>query len=341
MRRNLIPLLAAVALIVSGALSQEQKPLPEESFFAKSLHATAGGIPYMYSKEQGGLERLTGISAEQAGCVKSECHVKSCDACHRKDSGGKASYTVEPSVAQAACEKCHAAAEKDDPDVHARRHMKCADCHSTREIHGDGIAHNTYMEPGVLETRCEKCHATIARTASHTVHGGRLDCAVCHALESTTCLNCHLESRLKGTKGGRIKLKNMFLLINHDGRVTLANMLSYVYQKKTMITFAPNFAHSIKKEGRKCQECHGSRIVRDIKDGSFRMVRWEGGAMKNEEGVIPVLEGFDWKLVYLDRVDSTWVPLTDPPKPLLNYSGYSGPITREQFEKLLAPQTGR
>jgi len=334
---SLLPVVAVV-LTVCGARGQDQKMLHEESFFTKSLHYTNKGIQYVYSKEQGGLERLTGLSAEQAGCVKSECHVTSCDECHRKDTLGKASYSLEPALAQEACGRCHDSIAKDDPDVHYRKGMKCMDCHSSREIHGDGIAHNSYMEGGVLETRCEKCHGSIARTVSHTVHKGKLDCTVCHALESKTCLNCHIESRLKGAKGGRVQLKNMFLLVNHGGRVKLANMLSYVYQKKTMITFAPTFAHSIKKEGRKCGECHDSPIVRDIRNDKFRAVRWENGAMKNVEGVIPVLEGMDWKLVYLDRIDTTWVPLEDPPAPLVNYSGSSRPITKEQFEKLSLPQ---
>lgn len=336
-QRSLLPL-AALVLIACGASGQDQKPLQEENFFTASLHYTNKGIQYLYSKEQGGLERLTGLSAEQAGCVKSQCHVTSCDACHRKDSLGRASYSLEPALAQQACDKCHGPISKDDPDVHYRKGMKCMDCHSPREIHGDGIAHNSYTEAGVLETRCEKCHGSIAKTASHTVHKGKLDCSVCHTLEGVTCLNCHIESRLKGTKGGQIQLKNMFLLVNHNGRVKLANMLSYVYQKKTMITFAPTFSHSIKKEGRKCGECHDSRIVKDIKNESFRAVRWENGAMKNVEGVIPVLEGMDWKLVYLDRTDTTWIPLENPPAPLLNYSGSCQPITHEQFAKLSIPR---
>jgi len=32
------------------------------------------------------------------------------------------------------------------------------------------------------------------------------------------------------------------------------------------------------------------------------------------------------------------IPIEDPSPPLINYSGYSSPITRAQFEKLLKPQ---
>jgi hypothetical protein len=341
MKRSLSHILLAISILFLGIhgtlISQEQKPLPEENFYTKSLHYTNKGIEYTYSKEQGGLERLTGLSAEQAGCTQSKCHVRSCDACHVKESEGAVAYSKDAARSPKICHQCHGEMEKDNPDVHFAKGMKCMDCHSAREIHGDGVAHNTYMEPGVMDTRCEKCHSSITHSVSHTVHKGKLDCSVCHSLSYETCLNCHVETRLKGGKETRISLKHMIFLINHDGKVKLANMLSYVYQNKTMITFAPTFSHSIKKEGRKCNECHNSKIVQDMKKRDFRLVRWENGKLTNVEGIIPVLAGMNWNLVYFDRKDSTWVPLDHPAEPLLNYSGYSSPITQEQFDKLIQP----
>ena len=339
MRRFILILTAFLifflALLNFVAISQEQKPLPQENFYQKSLHYTNKGIEYLYSKEQGGIERITGITASELGCLKSKCHVQSCDACHLKEVDGKPTYSAEAARAPEICHACHGELEKDNPDVHFTKGMKCMDCHTQREMHGDGVAHNTYMEPGFFEVRCEKCHSSISPSLSHTVHQGKLDCTPCHTLEYWTCMNCHLGVRLKENKEVQIPLKNMFFLINHDGKITLANMLSYVYQNKTMITFAPTFSHSIKKEGRKCQECHDSKIIRDIRKNKFRLVRWEKNTMKNVEGVIPVLDGMEWNLVYLDRKDTTWVPLKNPQKPLLNYSGYCSPLTKEQFEKLV------
>jgi hypothetical protein len=334
--------ISLLILMLSGllrpAMSQERKPLPTENFYTKSLHYTNKGIEFIYSKEQGGLERLTGMSANELGCVKSRCHATSCDVCHVKEANGKAAYSLDATVALKACHECHGELEKDNPDVHFKRGMKCMDCHSLKEIHGDGVAYDTYLQPNYYDSKCERCHSTIGQSRSHTIHKGKVDCMVCHTDETETCLNCHIETRLKTKRDAQVPLKNMLLLINHHGKVTLGNMLSYVYQNKTMITFAPAYYHSIKKEGRQCRECHDSRIVRDIKNRTFKLVRWENGEMKNVEGVIPVLDGWKWDLVYLDRKDTTWIPLKNPAEPLLNYSGSCAPLTQEQFAKLLKAQ---
>ena len=321
--------------LLCSAMAQEEKPLPTENFYTKSLHYTNKGIEFLYSKEQGGLERLTGLSANVLGCSKSKCHATSCDACHAKEMNGKVTYSLDKTVALHACHQCHGEMDKDTVDVHFSKGMKCLDCHSLREIHGDGVSYNTYMQPGFYDTRCEKCHPKIGRSRSHILHEGKVDCVVCHTAETVICLNCHIDEDLKTTQ---IVLTKMLFLINHEGKVTAGNMLSYVYQNRTMITFAPVYYHSIKKQGRQCKECHDSKIVRDIKDRAFKPVRWEKGAMKNVEGVIPVVDGMMWNLVYLARKDTAWIPLTDPAEPLLNYSGYCTPLTHEQFGKLSKAQ---
>jgi hypothetical protein len=328
---------AALLLMLIGAnlpgSAQEQKFLPEENFYTKSLHYTNKGIEFLYSKEQGGIERITGKTAAEMGCVKSNCHVKSCDVCHSKETDGKLSYSIDQARSEVSCQRCHPVG-KDDPDVHFRKGMKCMDCHSLREIHGDGIAYNTYMQPGAMDARCGTCHVGIKGSMSHTVHKGKVDCTACHVRDLPTCYNCHLETRMKENKETSIPLKDMLFLVNHDGTVTAANFLSYVYENKTMITFAPSFPHSIKKEGRKCGECHGTQIVRDIADSKFRLVQWKNGKIENMKGVIPVVDGMKWDLVYLDKENGKWVPLKDPEGPLLNYSGYCSPLTQQQFDQL-------
>jgi hypothetical protein len=331
--------LAVVVLIVMPAVvaAQEAKPPVEESFFAKSLHYTNRGIEFIYSKEQGGVERLTGVPFKDTGCGDEKCHVRTCDVCHRKDVEGKASYTLDPEVAQKACDRCHPV-EKDVPDIHRAKGMKCMRCHSTREVHGDGVAHDSYMQPGVLDTRCEKCHAEIRKSVSHAVHKATLDCAACHTDQFENCLNCHLDTRLAGKKGGQIPLAGMLFLVNRSGKVTTANFLTYVYKGKTMITFAPAFSHSIAKQGRTCADCHGSQIVRDIVGGTFVPVRWENGRASNVKGVIPVVEGMKWNVPFLDYRDGKWTPLPNPGPPLLNYSGSCSPLTKEQLAKLAKPR---
>jgi hypothetical protein len=316
--------------------AEEQKSPAEGSFFAKSLHYTNRGIEFVYSKEHGGLERLTGLSASAVGCLKAKCHVETCDTCHKKEVNGEAAYSLDPAVAHAACEKCHGVPE--GPDVHRQKGMKCMSCHSTREVHGDGVTYDTYMQPGVLDTRCEKCHSNIKKSASHAIHKGKLDCSVCHVREIQTCLNCHVETRIREGKDVQIELSGMFFLVNHGGKVTLANFLTCVYKNRAMITFAPVFSHSISKEGRKCRECHGTTIVRDVASNTLVPVRWDKGEVTNVQGVIPVLEGMKWNVPYLNYENGKWLPIANPAEPLLNYSGFCTPLTREQLAKLEKPR---
>jgi hypothetical protein len=92
------------------------------------------------------------------------------------------------------------------------------------------------------------------------------------------------------------------------------------------------------KQGRKCGDCHGNPILRQIKSGTYKPVEWQGGELKTAGGIVPVLDGYNWNFVFLNYSKGQWVPVEQPAAPLLNYSGYSSPITKEQFEKLAAPQ---
>ncbi len=331
---------AFFAAIAAATSAQEAKPHIDESFYAKSLHYTNRGIEFIYSKEQGGVERLTGVPFKDTGCGEERCHARTCDVCHRKDAAGKAAFTVDPEVAQKACEKCH---DNDPaiPDVHRAKGMRCMACHSTREVHGDGTAYDTYMRPGVLDTRCEKCHAQIKKSMSHALHKAKLDCAACHTERIQTCLNCHLDTRLAGKKGGQIPLEGMLFLVNRGGKVTTANVLTYVYKGKTMVTVAPTFSHSIAKKGRACGDCHGSQIVRDIAADTFVPVRWENGKASNVKGVIPVVEGMRWNVPFLDYKDGTWTPLANPGPPIVQFSGSCSALTKEQLTKLLKPRAAK
>lgn len=334
-------LFALLVILFSGAFCSQNTAFSQNgdtnvSFYTKSLHYTNRGIEYVYSKEHGGLERLTGKSGSELGCFLAKCHATNCDQCHIKTVNGKPSFSKDAACDPIVCAPCHGEIPKDDPDVHYKKGMVCMDCHTAREIHGDGTEYKSYNESGVFDITCDKCHSTRSKSVSHTVHNDKLDCTVCHTNEIVTCLNCHIDSRLGKVKTKTPQLKNLYFLVNHNGKVKLANMLSYVYQNKTMITFAPTFSHSIKKEGKKCAECHNSQIVKDIAGNKFNIVKLENGEYKGTEGVIPVLEGFNWNLIFCNwnSTDSSWVPIKNPPEPLLNYSGYCTPLTKQQFLKL-------
>ena len=220
MGRPFVALVLGLLFFVVPAAGEEQAPPQEDVFYERSLHFTNRGIEFIYSKEHGGLERLTGLSAEKMGCLQAKCHVRSCDTCHGTLSEGKPSYSIEQARSEEACKRCHPVPE-DTPDVHFKNGMKCMDCHTAREIHGDGTAYDTYLKPGFFDARCDKCHGDIPRTVSHTVHGGKLDCGVCHARELTTCFNCHIETRLAAGKDAGIPVEGMFFLVNHDNKVRL------------------------------------------------------------------------------------------------------------------------
>lgn len=332
-------LLAAGICIPAFGQEPEQKPLPTENFYNKSLHYTNKGIAFMYSKEAGGLETITGRPGSEIGCDKPECHARSCDVCHAVEADGKMSYTIDPARCAEACGRCHDDG-KESPDVHFKSGMKCMDCHTVREIHGDGTEYNSYNTPGFFDAKCENCHKELTQTESHTVHKGKLDCPTCHVMESTTCYNCHIDSRLAKIKGASIQLKNLLFLVNHDGRVKLGNFLSHVYQNKTMITLAPSFGHSIKKDGLKCPACHNTQIVKDIAKDKFKLVTWDKKKKEigSPEGIVPVLDGMTWRIVPLTYDGTTWTPIVDPEQPIIHYAGYCTPLTGAQFAKLKVPQ---
>ncbi len=318
------------------------------NFFEKSLHYTNRGLDYWYSKDNGGLERITGIPFAELGC--NGCHVRTCDTCPMKEEGGTASYSTERAKSEAVCERCHglesltlARKNPKDPvaDVHFARGMKCMDCHTAREIHGTGKLFDSMQAPGVLEVGCGKCHADLAKCPSSAVHKGKVDCSACHTRDVQSCYNCHFDTKVAEKKSVSLPLKNMLFLINRQGKVTLANLHTFVYRNKTMIVFAPAFSHSIMKKGRQCGDCHNTAVVRDMKAGKFRPVTWESGALNNAGGIIPVLDGYNWKFVFLNYQQGKWTLIDSPAAPVLNYSGYAKPITTEQLNRLAAPQRPR
>jgi hypothetical protein len=338
-----------LALILSGGAlflpAQDRTQASTTNFYEKSLHFTSRGLEHWYSKDNGGLERITGLPFSKLSC--DGCHVRTCDACHVKEVGAKPFYSLETAKGDTPCAKCHDSESRDfarknpgdkTADVHFARGMKCMDCHSAREVHGDGTVYDSMQAPGAMDTRCEKCHTELSKCPSNAVHKGKLDCSACHVRDVPSCYNCHFDTKVNERKSVSIPLKNMLFLINRGDKVTLANLHTFVYQSRTMIVFAPAFSHWIMKEGRKCGDCHATPLLQDMKAGTFKPVAWERGALKSATGIIPVLDGFKWSFVFLNYVKGQWVPIDKPAEPLLNYSGYSKPITEGQLDRLARPQ---
>jgi hypothetical protein len=129
--------------------------------------------------------------------------------------------------------------EKNQQDVHFAKNMKCYDCHTARDIHGDGIEYNSMKQNGAIEAKCENCHKTLPQTTSHKVHGNKLDCKACHERQVATCYNCHMETDIKEGKRVSIPVSGWLFLMNHEGKVTSANMQSFVVKEnKTFYHFS-------------------------------------------------------------------------------------------------------
>jgi hypothetical protein len=322
-----------LASLLAAGRAAAQTPSTSDSFYARSLHCTTRGFAHWYAKEQGGPELITGQPYAALGC--GDCHVGSCDTCHRKDVDGGATYSLQPAKAETACAKCHdvPSGEKAKADVHANRGMTCMSCHTAREVHGTGVAFDTYAQPGAVGATCENCHDASA-CGGFSVHEGKVDCSACHARAATQCHNCHLETKIRDKKSVSVPLENVFFLVNRTGRVTAGTFLSYAYGDKTMITFGHSFSHSVVRQGRTCGECHGTKNVRDVAANTFRLMEWENGRIKNAQGVIPVVAGVRWNAVFLDRRDNQWVPLDRPAEPLIQYSDFCTPLSREQLASL-------
>lgn len=337
-----------LGLLVMGFVSGEWRahaaaPVPEEEcFFLKSLHHTAKGMEFWYSKEKGGLESLTGIPYSKLKCQN--CHVAGCDRCHRTEKGKHLSYTLKASQNQTMCLKCHAREQAmmridlrlKQEDVHLAKGMNCSDCHSKREMHGDGTQYTSLKEPGAMDTNCEKCHNAIKPSDAHTAHEGKLDCKACHVRHVVSCTNCHFDHMVKTGERKAIPVDSWVFLMNYKGKVSSASMQTFlVSPNKTFLMFAPHMSHSIMKDGRKCDDCHASKTVQQIeKEKKVKLTWLEQGKVVNLKGVIPVVQGVKYECAYLDLEDGKWEPVKNSAEPMVQFAAFGEPLTKQQLEAL-------
>jgi len=344
MKKVWIVQLALLSLIVVGLgeQSSSQEIKKENCFFLSSLHYTAKGMEYWYDKANGGLELLSGVPYSKLTCQN--CHVPGCDRCHKVEKDKKAAYSTQAAKNQAMCLECHAreqavigidrAAKQED--VHFAKGMKCMDCHSSREMHGDGTAYISLKQRDAMDTKCEKCHPSVKSTESHTVHGDKVDCKACHVRHVVGCTNCHFDTFIKEGKRTAIPVSGWVFLMNYGGKVSSANMQTFVVKgDKTFFMFAPHMSHSIMKEGRKCDGCHGTNIMKDVQSGKVKLTWLEKGKVMNLKGVIPVVKGVDYQCVYQDRKEGKWIPIKNPAIPIYHYAAFGEPLSEEQLKKLV------
>lgn len=326
-----------------------QADVDNSTLFHSSLHYTAKGMGYWYDKSNGGLEILTGIPYSELGCKN--CHVANCDRCHLTKIDDIPVYSTKAARSQEMCLECHAREasiikidrQANQLDVHLAKDMTCMDCHSGREVHGDGNVYNSMKDENAMTTRCENCHSNLSKNTSHTVHGSKVDCKACHERQMVSCTNCHFSTLLKENKRLAIPVSGWVFLMNYYGKVTTANMQTFVVDSnKTFLMFAPQHSHSIMAKGRQCNECHATRIMQQAKKGKIKLTWLQEGKLENLKGVIPVSENVSWGIIYQDRKNGQWVPIEKPLPARLHYAGYGKPLTSEQLKMLLQPrQTGK
>ena len=314
-------------------------------FKSSSLHYSVKGMAYWYDKAQGGLETVSGVPYDDLSCKN--CHISSCDVCHKEEKNGKVIYSNEAAKNQNICLKCHARESSmmnidkklNTPDVHFSAGMECVDCHTPREMHGDGIEYYSMKQPGAMDVSCEQCHEKISKSRSHIIHGKNVDCKACHVQHVVSCTNCHFETMVKEGKRVAVPVSEWMFLVNSNGKVTSANFQTFVMPgKKTFLMFAPQFSHSVSKEGKKCEDCHANSNVKNASNGEINLTWIENNKVEQTKGVIPVVDGVEYNMIYQDYKEGKWTPIENPVKPKIQYVGFGTPLTKEQLKKLMKTQ---
>jgi hypothetical protein len=342
----------AVLLFYIGCGEELIEELMPRDTYPTSLHATAQGMRTFYTTADG-FEHVSHVPYDTIGCK--DCHAEggpardTCDACHAENKPAE----------ESTCLPCHSRQKKEIDttedkgvefsDIHRDAGMTCMDCHSLRELHGDGTPYESMWEAGAMDTNCQKCHEGMP-AETHSIHNDKLDCSACHVKEVVTCYNCHFQSLVD--KGEKIPYKALhdwsFLLNNDEGKVRTGNFQSVYYDDKTFIVFAPFHSHStytpttitISKPTvdivQCCDDCHNNKAIQelDAKD-AITVTSWSGGALQQMTGVIPVVDG-KLEFQYLDYLagPDTWIPTISTKAPDGQQYGYSYPLTTKQVGKL-------
>ena len=310
--------------------------------FKTSLHHTGRGLAFWYGKEQKGLELLTGQPYEKLACR--QCHIGSCQGCHQPVKKGKGQAGKLGPVDEETCLKCHdrlaalrhRMRETKKEDVHIALGMTCQDCHTSREMHGDGQVYQSQKQPGAMDARCDRCHEDISNSTSHRKHGGKVSCQACHAHTVLNRTSTQFELLAREGKRMAVSETDWIFLMGREGKLTAAGLETWVLPDgKTLMVFAPDGSHGIGKTGRKCAECHGSDGMVQAQKGKMDLSWVEKGEIKKRRGVIPVVEGAVYNLVHEQYQSGKWTPLEPSSPSTVQYAGYGGPVSEKHFRKML------
>ncbi len=316
----------------------------QESFFHKSLHYTTEGMRFWY-EEEGGFKNVTGIPYSELDCQT--CHTATCDVCHAEKQGEKFSFSTAKAQQSETCLTCHSreaatfrfGKNMGMLDVHIANDMVCTDCHKAEDVHGDGTFHRSMRDTNAVKTACTDCHEPDTELRAHTVHKGKLNCNACHVKYTTTCMNCHFDNFLaSGSRKGNFQAlpANVFL-VNYNGKVTTANMQTLVYKDEKFIVYAPYYTHSVQANARTCDECHGTDLVKKIKNGEkVAAMEYQDGKFVPHNVAVPVVpDQLTWP--FLTKEGENWVVLNNDKKVHVQMACYGTALTEQQIKKLAMP----
>ncbi len=348
MRGKLFFVLSILSLLLVYILPVQAEQ--QQDCYLSNLHHTGEGMRYWYEGKDGFMA-ITGIPYNELGCKN--CHSKSCNDCHLKKTENGLSYSLETAQNRETCLKCHARGKatikldegRDTLGVHIEAGMTCIDCHTPREVHGDGKFYRSMRQLGAMDAACTNCHTkdtddypVIPETKSHSVHKNRLECNACHVQNSMSCYNCHFgefEKTKSKPESFTTKVKDFLLLVKYRGKITSGTLQTLVGQKnEPFITYAPYFTHSIMHEGRKCEQCHATEAVNILASSKiFTPATFKDGKLEFYKGIIPLSPNLlNWP--FLEKKEGKWVPFEPKVKPLVQMGLYAEPFTQDELKKL-------
>lgn len=351
MNMKTILVLACTALLLWAWPAQSEK---QKECFKTSLHHTTRGMATWYDAHDG-FSAITKIPYKELGCK--DCHTASCNDCHLEEKDGSYAYSIAKAQRSSTCLKCHSREKatiamdtaNDSLGVHIKAGMQCADCHSAREVHGDGTCYESMRSPGAMDTACTNCHSQdstaftpIPQSESHMVHNDKLDCTACHVDNSMTCYNCHfgvLEKTKSKPQSMVTKSKEFLLLVKYNGKFMSGTMQTLVGPNNyPFVAYVPYFTHSVTKQGRKCESCHSSKALEQLAAGkTFKPSAFKDGKLSFFNGVIPVVpDRIEW--TFLEKKKDTWTPFTPQVRPLVQMAVYAEPFTEAELERMALEQ---
>lgn len=183
----------------------------------KSLHFDSHGYDTIVGQRLGDAPESHAAWQEAQANHCSSCHT-SCGDCHVSQPGSVGGGLVSGHQFKATqaftktCTGCHGSRVNNEytgrnegipADIHwTKAGMPCFKCHTGDELHGM-TGEKAQRYDGAPSPSCLDCHPDVApgkgQIMQHNLHGDKLACQVCHAVENKSCYSCHVQTTEGGT----------------------------------------------------------------------------------------------------------------------------------------------